>query len=283
MIIRSLLAVTCLFVAATANTGAGATTIGFNLQSRAGGGTGPDNVFIPLVEDNVFEIISASPTKLSALKSTSASAPAEERTFANAAVDLTTGSLRTSVRTIGEANSATSFAQAQAQIFALVDNPFGAGLATATVSLSYSGVWATTPSVFGGTGNGWQAILSLGLDGQRDGVAFNGSLEPFSRNVNGNLSLTKSLVAGLNILNISASMLTQLTIGTNGFINFEDTAFLSIVTSPGTSLTYDVDGILSIDPSTVAPVPLPAALPLFAGGLGLMGLLGWRRKRNAAA
>lgn len=30
------------------------------------------------------------------------------------------------------------------------------------------------------------------------------------------------------------------------------------------------------------PVPLPAALPLFAGGLGLMGLLGWRRKRTAA-
>jgi len=30
------------------------------------------------------------------------------------------------------------------------------------------------------------------------------------------------------------------------------------------------------------PVPLPAALPLFAGGLGLLGLLGWRRKRLAA-
>lgn len=29
--------------------------------------------------------------------------------------------------------------------------------------------------------------------------------------------------------------------------------------------------------------PLPAALPLFAGGLGVFGLLGWRRKRKAAA
>jgi hypothetical protein len=27
--------------------------------------------------------------------------------------------------------------------------------------------------------------------------------------------------------------------------------------------------------------PLPAALPLFAGGLGVLGLLGWRRKRKA--
>jgi hypothetical protein len=29
--------------------------------------------------------------------------------------------------------------------------------------------------------------------------------------------------------------------------------------------------------------PLPGALPLFATGLGAMGLLGWRRKRKNAA
>ncbi len=34
---------------------------------------------------------------------------------------------------------------------------------------------------------------------------------------------------------------------------------------------------------TLIPTPLPAALPLFAGGLGALGLLGWRRKRKAAA
>ena len=32
-----------------------------------------------------------------------------------------------------------------------------------------------------------------------------------------------------------------------------------------------------------APTPLPAALPLFASGLGALGLLGWRRKRKATA
>jgi len=47
------------------------------------------------------------------------------------------------------------------------------------------------------------------------------------------------------------------------------------------------------DPSTVfdnadfavftAETPLPAALPLFAGGLGAFGLFGWRRKRKAVA
>ena len=39
---------------------------------------------------------------------------------------------------------------------------------------------------------------------------------------------------------------------------------------------------LAVDPPGVA-TPLPAALPLFAGGLGALGLLGWRRKRKAAA
>jgi hypothetical protein len=29
-------------------------------------------------------------------------------------------------------------------------------------------------------------------------------------------------------------------------------------------------------------IPLPAALPLFATGLGALGLLGWRRKRKAS-
>ena len=33
----------------------------------------------------------------------------------------------------------------------------------------------------------------------------------------------------------------------------------------------------------VNPVPLPPALALFAGGLSALGLLGWRRKRKAAA
>ena len=32
----------------------------------------------------------------------------------------------------------------------------------------------------------------------------------------------------------------------------------------------------------VSAVPIPAALPLLAGGLGFMGLMGWRRKRKAA-
>ena len=35
-----------------------------------------------------------------------------------------------------------------------------------------------------------------------------------------------------------------------------------------------------ISPSPTSATPLPAALPLFATGLGALGLLGWRRKRK---
>ena len=34
---------------------------------------------------------------------------------------------------------------------------------------------------------------------------------------------------------------------------------------------------------SLSQTPLPAALPLFASGLGAMGLLGWRKRRKAAA
>jgi len=43
------------------------------------------------------------------------------------------------------------------------------------------------------------------------------------------------------------------------------------------------NGTNTYDGISAGTVPLPAALPLFAGGLGALGLLGWRRKRRAAA
>jgi hypothetical protein len=36
-------------------------------------------------------------------------------------------------------------------------------------------------------------------------------------------------------------------------------------------------------PPSISETPLPAALPLFASGLGAMGLFGWRRKRKNSA
>ena len=45
--------------------------------------------------------------------------------------------------------------------------------------------------------------------------------------------------------------------------------------APTFNAAFSLDG--------VSEVPLPAALPLFASGLGALGLLGWRRKRKAIA
>jgi hypothetical protein len=56
--------------------------------------------------------------------------------------------------------------------------------------------------------------------------------------------------------------------------------------TPSVTVLYDgpSSDLLSISGSLVtSPVPLPAALPLFATGLGGLGLLGWRRKRKAGA
>ena len=35
--------------------------------------------------------------------------------------------------------------------------------------------------------------------------------------------------------------------------------------------------------TVLLPTPLPSALPLFATGLGALGMLGWRRKKKATA
>jgi hypothetical protein len=49
--------------------------------------------------------------------------------------------------------------------------------------------------------------------------------------------------------------------------------------NPGDFVTLVTEG----GGGSIAGTPLPAALPLFATGLGAMGLLGWRRKRKNAA
>jgi hypothetical protein len=52
------------------------------------------------------------------------------------------------------------------------------------------------------------------------------------------------------------------------------------VADPAEDYFYTNQGDGSVSVSLVSTTPLPAALPLFATGLGAMGLFGWRRKRE---
>ena len=54
-------------------------------------------------------------------------------------------------------------------------------------------------------------------------------------------------------------------------------AFVAFTENVGTAGNY-----LAFDDLTISSTPLPTALPLFATGLGALGLLGWRRKRKVA-
>jgi hypothetical protein len=62
-------------------------------------------------------------------------------------------------------------------------------------------------------------------------------------------------------------------------IALSDGSFFGILGGPLPSVA--INATFSLTGNTVSQAPLPAALPLFATGLGAMGLLGWwRRKRQ---
>ncbi len=105
---------------------------------------------------------------------------------------------------------------------------------------------------------------------------------------------TTSGIYGNNVFDPTSFLIT----GNNSFVPYINLAFVNPLTSPGVYPlvpfdfnvfvgSYECDNCFQIryvvSGEAVSSVPLPAALPLFATGLGALGLLGWRRKRKAAA
>ena len=64
---------------------------------------------------------------------------------------------------------------------------------------------------------------------------------------------------------------------------YDTATFASLGVTPGTYVWTWGSGADQSFTLEIGTTPLPAALPLFATGLGALGLLGWRRKRKAQA
>lgn len=71
------------------------------------------------------------------------------------------------------------------------------------------------------------------------------------------------------------------------FPNFDGDPMLfglaQLFSSGATTVTYTAEADYDNLQIALNTTPVPAALPLFAGGLGALGLFGWRRKRKARA
>jgi hypothetical protein len=72
----------------------------------------------------------------------------------------------------------------------------------------------------------------------------------------------------------------QLVISTSPSLLVTDQGGLIVSGSAG---LRDAGITINLVAGELSPVPLPAALPLFATGLGVLGLFAWRRKRNNTA
>jgi len=130
---------------------------------------------------------------------------------------------------------------------------------------AYNSVYATTPPTFLGDETGAQAAAT----------ALASALVSLQVRYLTGLDQTlgqNALVPYNPPLNASAA---QCTPATNCAMNI-----WSAVASPAfdPSVTY-----ADVDFTVFTQTPLPAALPLFASGLGALGLLGWRRKRKVQA
>jgi hypothetical protein len=80
-------------------------------------------------------------------------------------------------------------------------------------------------------------------------------------------------------VSVEGAYLVQIGLGTSANAGPGQVAYLGLSDRPYPGTDHDFQDLTL----SITATPLPAALPLFAGGLGALGLLGWRRKRKAAA
>jgi hypothetical protein len=143
--------------------------------------------------------------------------------------------------------------------------------------------FATSPNIYGTAwfGTNLSSTLTIAINptfptNEISFPLFNGRLVSQSYTVSA-FDVSNNLLTSLDFLNIPST--------TSGGFAIVDLVALGIVTVtispdsiPGGDWDFAVDSI-ALNQS-LRPVPLPGALPLFATGLGVLGLFGWRRKRH---
>jgi hypothetical protein len=115
------------------------------------------------------------------------------------------------------------------------------------------------------------------------------SLSTFSDTVNATAT-TALFTVGVGVLvpiNINLRVDGVATLGATGsadFLNSLDFPLTNIFNLPDGFTVNDPDMFIANNDFLVptSATPLPAALPLFASGLGGLGFIGWRRKKKAA-
>jgi len=190
-------------------------------------------------------------------------------------------------------------ATAKASIFSFY-NVIGNGILTAEYTLD--GVWdiaqlsASDPAFWSVTGGACVACFNVNnnfssTQGAGDGFQF-GSLGSSGLtaslgvpNPTGSISLSFTVAAqvfdgdqGIFRFSLGSSISDGI-----GSVDFSNSASVRFFTSAGLSVAFDDPQFGATAGGPTAPVPLPAALPLFGTGLAALGFIGWRRKWKTAA
>jgi hypothetical protein len=171
--------------------------------------------------------------------------------------------------------------------------PFGLGYADASASLNYGLIVGTTQSSkLGGL------PLQVPVNMLGTVLDLNGLASYSVTVVNGDTQqVVYSLING-GVPEISVPFSQQLTLNANTLYVVFETIEISIQQTTASDFA-SIDPVFTIDPSFAyasdyqlifspgilnaeATTPLPATLPLFAGGLGVMGLIARRRKPKAS-
>jgi hypothetical protein len=113
----------------------------------------------------------------------------------------------------------------------------------------------------------YNGALTLSGGGNGIGGSYTGTFQLFNDTSGGTIHADLTDLIGSGVL-----------AGYTGFGTVDGTVAFSPILPPN-----GFDGTFDVTVSATLSNPLPAALPLFASGLGALGLLGWHRKRKSVA